>query len=127
MLVEDFLNNCREYTNFQIMEVESMEAFFSLSDVMPQVFEHLYGMPLSSFVERRKEIPATEMKIMEKILDHIGDRYFFIFTWHSDHHAILVQLQDSGVMNFGMDINDIQKENVYICMMEKPGAANAPS
>lgn len=119
MLVDDFQADCRKYTNFQIMQVESMEAFFSISPVIPMVFEHLYAMPLSSFVERRSEIPSTEMEIMKNILDHIGDRHFYIFTYHSDQHAVLVQLQDAGVMNFGIDINDIRKDQVYVVMMEK--------
>ena len=122
MLVEDFLNRCHDYKNFHIVALESMAAFFSLSDIISTVFEHLYGMPLSSFQERRSEIRRTEMEIMEEVLDHIGDRHFFIFTYHSDNHAVLVQLQDNGVMSFGMDVNDVRKDHVYICIMEKNGS-----
>lgn len=122
MLVQDFREACFQYSNFEIWKVESMAAFFNGSEVLPLAFEQLFQMPLSEFQERRSEIARTDMEIMEHILDHIGDKHFLIFTYHSPNHGILVDLQDKGVMNFGLDINDVRQDCVYICIMDKaPG------
>lgn len=119
MLVQDFQNTCFQYSNFQIWEVESMAAFFDGSEAIPLAFEHLYGMPLAEFSARRSEIPSTEMEIMENVLEHIGDKFFYVFTYHSDNHAVLVHMQEHDVMSFGIDINDVRQDCVYICIMDK--------
>jgi hypothetical protein len=130
MIVSDFQNSCFGYTNFQIWEVDSMEAFFEGSPAIPAAFEHLYQMPLAEFAQRRSEIENTELEIMKNILDHVGDKHFYVFTYHSDNHAVLVHLQEHKVMNFGVDINDVRKNCVYVCIMdelENSTSSNEPS
>jgi len=53
-------------------------------------------------------------------LDQIGDKHFFIFTYHDDNHWQLVQMQTQKVMSFGIDIEHvIEKDHVYILLMDK--------
>ena len=118
MLVKDFQRTCFQYANFAIWKIDNIDEFFGGADVLSVAFEHLFEMPLAEFRERRSEIPQSDMKIMQKILDAIDDKFFFIFTYHSDNHAVLVDLQERGVMNFGLDINDVRDDCVYICMMD---------
>ncbi len=119
MLIQDFQRTCFQYTNFGIWKVDSIDKFFDGADVLPVAFEHLFEMPFAEFHTRRSEIQLSDMEIMEKTLDTIDDKFFFIFTYHSDNHAVLVELQDKGVMNFGLDINDVREDCVYICMMDR--------
>ena len=76
-------------------------------------------MPLSEFNERRSEIEISNMDIMKGLLNQVGDKYFLIFTFHDDNHWELVKLQKQKVMNFGVDIENITDNHVYILMMDK--------
>ncbi len=122
MLVQDFRETCSQYSNFEIWEVDSIAAFFRGSEALPAAFEHLFQMPFLEFEERRSEIAHTDMEIMEQILDRIGDKFFFRFTYHCPNHAILVDLQNHNIINFGVDINEVRQDCVYICIMDKAAA-----
>lgn len=119
MLVRDFSTNCYQYENFEIWDVESMDAFFKGNSVLAAVFKDEYNIPLEEFKSRRSEIEDTDMKIMENLLDRIGDKHFYIFTLHDENHLDLVKMQTMKMMNFGVDIELIQNDHVYIIIMDK--------
>jgi hypothetical protein len=119
MLVEDFRQNCTQYDKFEIWDVENMNAFFKGNKVLIEIFETDFKMSVEEFKEKRAEIEHSDMDIMKCLLDQIGDKHFFIFTLHSKEHLELVQLQRQKTMDFGMNIEDIREDHVYIIIMDK--------
>ncbi|MDP6908110.1 MAG: hypothetical protein QF371_01330 [Flavobacteriales bacterium] len=119
MLVKNFKENCSQYDNFMVWDVENMDAFFTGNAVLAEIFKAEYKMPVEEFNDRRSEISETNMDIMENLLELIGDKHFFIFTYHDDNHWEIVQLQVQKIMDFGLDIEAIEKDHVYILIMDK--------
>lgn len=120
MLVGNFQETAYQYDDFAVWEVENMNAFLNGNGAIVEAFKTDFKMSVDEFDARRSEIPKTNMEIMEQLLDQIGDKHFFIFTWHDDNHWQLVQMQTQKVMNFGIDIEHvIEKDRVYILLMDK--------
>jgi hypothetical protein len=119
MLVENFKSSCTDYENFQVWDVENLDAFFAGNKVLAEIFEADFKFPLVELAEKRSEIAHSDMKIMESMLDQIGDKHFYIFTLHNPNHLELVGMQETGIMNFGIDIQEIDPEHVYIIIMDK--------
>ena len=119
MLVTNFKDNCLQYESFEVWDVENMDAFFKGNKILNEVFKNTYKIPIEEFNNRRVEIPDTNMQIIEKLLDQIGNKHFFIFTYHDDNHEELVQMQNQKIMNFGVNIEEIEKDHVYILIMDK--------
>ncbi len=124
MLVEDFRQNCTQYDKFQIWDIENMDAFFKGNQVLSEIFENDFKMPVEEFGEKRAEIEHSDMEIMKCLLDQIGDKHFFIFTLHNKEHMELVLMQKTKVMDFGMDIENIQEDHVYVVIMDKKSTAS---
>ncbi len=119
MLVTNFRENCSKYENFQIWDVDNIDAFLYGNGVFEEIFRNDYNMEISEFHDRRSEIEDTNMEVMKNMLDQIGDKHFFIFTFHDMNHQELILMQDTKIMNFGVDIAKIDKEHVYIIIMDK--------
>lgn len=124
MIVKNFLESCSQYENFQIWDVDNMQSFLSGNGVLEEIFQHDYKIQVSDFTSRRAEIPQSDMEIMNNLLDQVGDKHFFIFTHFDDNHKELIHMQDAKVMQFGIDISKIDKEHVYIVIMDKVSRAN---
>ena len=119
MIVKNFKDTCTEYDNFRIWDVENMDAFLNGNGIFEEIFRNDYKMSVSEFNTRRDEITQTNMEIMESMLDQVGDKHFYVFTYHNDNHDELVHMQDNKIMSFGIDINPIDPEHVYIVIMDK--------
>lgn len=119
MLVEDFAETCRLYENFEIWDVENMDAFFKGNDVLTTIFEDKYKIPIADFNQKRSEIKETNMQIIETVLSYVGDKSFCIFTHHNENHLELIKMQQQKIMNFGVDINNIKNDHVYVIIMDK--------
>lgn len=119
MIVNKFQDSCKEYKGFQIWDVKSMDDFMSDNPVLNDIFLKDYKMSYVEAKEDRKRIKDSDLTIMNDLLDQIGDKHFYIFTWHDNNHAEVVQMQNLKVMNWGIDINEIEKDHVYIIMMDK--------
>lgn len=124
MIVQQFNENAVQYKDFQIWDVENMDAFFNGNGVIQEIFEKDYKTLVSNFDANRTDIADTNMEIMVKILDQIGDKHFMIFTLHDKNHLELVQMQRNGTMNFGINIEDISPDHVYIMIMDKQKEVN---
>lgn len=116
---ENFSESCHRYENFEIWDIESMSAFFSGNEIINTIFEDEYKFPVAEFNEKRTDIEDTNGEIIEKILDHIGDKHFFVFTLHNPNHLDLIKLQNLKIMNFGVDIEDVKKDHFYVVIMDK--------
>ena len=119
MIVNTFSQSCSDYENFAIWDIENMRDFFDRSTVLNEIFEHDYKTTYPEYDKNRTETSDTNLEIMSKLLDQIGDKHFFIFTLHDENHLELVGLQQSKIMNFGMDIQEIKGDRVYVVMMDK--------
>lgn len=119
MLINDFSETCRFYENFEIWDIENMNAFFKGNTVLSTIFEDKYKMPYLDFEAKRTEIEETNMQIIEKVLDYVGDKSFYIFTCHNENHLELIKMQQQKMMNFGVDINNIKNNHVYVIIMDK--------
>ncbi len=119
MIVQDFKNTVTHYSNFEIWEVKNIDAFFEGNRAIKEIFEKEYHIPFSLFKQRRSEIKENDFQLMSTILDHVGDKSFFLFTYGDSNHNDLVYLQDSRTMNFGINIDNLHHYHVYIIIMDK--------
>lgn len=125
MIATEFGETYTQFEKFSIWDVESMDAFFEGNEVLMEIFQNNFNMPLSEFNERRSEIEISNMDIMKGLLNQVGDKYFLIFTFHDDNHWELVKLQKQKLMNFGVDIENITDNHVYILTMDRRAGFDA--
>ena len=123
MLANEFSETCFQYENFMVWDIENMDAFFKGNEVLKTIFEDCYKIPFKDFKERRKEIQETDLQMMTKLLNYVDDKHFFIFTIHDENHLELVKMQRMKVMDFGLNIEDIRKDRVYVMIMDKKTAS----
>ena len=123
MLTNEFSETCFQYENFMVWDIENMNAFFKGNEVLTTIFEDCYKMPFKDFTARRKEIQETDLQMMTKILNYVDDKHFLIFTIHDENHLELVKMQRLKVMDFGLNIEEIKKDRVYVMIMDKKTAS----
>lgn len=119
MIVYQIEEKIKQFQGFEIWDVENMDAFFKGNAVIKEIFEKEYKIKITDFESRRGELPETNMGIMTNILDHIGDKHFFLFTLYDKNHLELIKMQQMKVMNFGVNIESILADHVYILVMDK--------
>jgi hypothetical protein len=119
MIVSEFSETCILYEGFHVWEIESIDAFFSGNEILATIFQDFYNMPFNEFVNRRKDIADSDLDIMKNMLTLVNDKSFLLFTLHDENHLELVGMQKMGVMNFGIDIEDIKNDRVYAMIMDK--------
>ncbi len=119
MLVEDFRQNCTQYEKFEIWDVDNLQSFFKGNQVLAEIFENDFKISVEHLIENRSELVNSDMEIIKCLLDQVGDKHFLIFTLHSKEHLELIQFQKMKIMDFGIDIEQIQEDHVYIIIMDK--------
>jgi hypothetical protein len=124
MIVTEFSESCKLYEGFQVWEIESIDAFFKGNEVLGTIFHDFYKIPVDELVEKRNDIPDSDLDIMKNMLSLVGDKSFFIFTHYDENHLELVGMQRMNIMNFGMDIEKIKNDHVYVMIMNKKNNAN---
>lgn len=119
MLTQDFRTTAAQFHNFEIWVVENIEEFFNGNGVIKEVFEKEYNIPFKDFHKRRSEIKENNLELINTILDHINDKHFLVFTKGDPNHNDLIYMQEAKIMNFGVNIANIELSNVYIIIMDK--------
>lgn len=119
MIVQDIKNTIFQYDNFEIWDIVNIDDFFKGNGVIREIFEKEYKIPIANFHARRAEIMESDGALMAAILDMVNDKYFYLFTKNDDNHNDLIYLQESGVMNFGLNIANISDDHVYVVIMDK--------
>lgn len=119
MIVSEFSETCQLYTDFQIWEIENIDAFFSGNQVLASILKDHYSIPVDELKERRSEIEDDDMEIMAKLLRLVDDKSFFMFTLHDENHLELVKMQQLKIMNFGINIEEVKGDCVYVVIMDK--------
>ena len=118
MTITDFSDNYLMYENMSIWELKSLEEFFKAHENLLEIFEKEYGFPFDKLKER-ENFTDSEIMIVSKLLDHFGDKQFFVFSNNDKHHNDLKGLQDKIFLNFGMDIHVIHPTRIYVLEMDK--------
>lgn len=119
MLVTEFSETCFQYNNFEVWQIDSLDDFFKGNSILSKVFEDHYKMPLSDLKSKRAEIPDSDMHIINRLLSQVDDKHFFIFTLHDENHLELIKMQRLKIMNFGIDIEQIKPDKVFVMLMDK--------
>lgn len=119
MIVQRFSENPYQYEGFEIWVVKNMTEFFNGNGVIQEIFEKEYKIPISEFENRRAELPETSLGLMTHILDQIGDKHFVVFTLNDENHQAFIAMQESKIMDFGVAIQDLEPDQVYILIMDK--------
>lgn len=118
MTVTDFRDNYQLYENMAIWELKSLDELFLAHENMAEIFENEYGFPFSKLNEQTV-FSDSDVMVVSKLLDHFGDKQFFVFSYNDNHHNDLKALQDAKTINFGMDIHVIHPNRVYVLEMDK--------
>lgn len=119
MLVEELKKNAFRYENFELWQIDDLNAFFRGNGILKEIFVKEYKMTLESLSSRRSEIPETDAGLMAAILDMVADKYFFVFTNTDANHKQLIEMQEESIMNFDLDISELPVEKVYAMIMDK--------
>jgi len=119
MLVNEFSETCQLYTDFQIWEIASINDFFKGNEILSTIFHDHYKIPVEELKDRRSEIADSDLEIITKLLSLVDDKSFFIFTLHDENHLELIKMKQLKIMNFGIDINTIKGDCVYVVIMDK--------
>jgi len=119
MLANEFGDTCRLYTDFQVWEIENIESFFKGNEILSTIFFDNYKFPAEELKDRRAEIQDTDLEIITKFLSQVDNKSFFVFTLHDENHLELVKMQKMKVMDFGLNIEEIRNDRVYVVIMDK--------
>lgn len=107
------------YENMSIWEIKSLDEFFKAHENLLEIFEKEYGFPFNKIKENEATFKDSEIMVVSKLLDHFGDKHFFIFSYNDKHHNGLKVLQDKKIINFGMDIHVINPSRIYVLEVDK--------
>lgn len=118
MTITDFSDNYLMYENMSIWEIKSLDEFFKAHEQLVEIFEKEYGFSFDK-LNTREDFEDSEIRVVSKLLDHFGDKHFFVFSNNDKHHNDLKLLQDKKIINFGIDIHVIHPKNIYVLEMDK--------
>lgn len=118
MVIKDFSEKYYLYENMSIWEVKTLDEFFKAHESMFEIFEDVYGFP---FCSRKKQgyFKDSDIRVVSKLLNRFSDIYFFIFSLNDKHHKDLIRLQKNNTINFGMDIEKLEPDSIYVLEMDK--------
>lgn len=119
MLVTEFSETCFQYTHFEVWQIDNLDAFFKGNTILEKIFEDYYKMPLIDLKTKRSDIQDSDIMIITKLLAQVDDKHFFIFTLHDENHLELIKMQKLNIMNFGLDIEKISPDKVFVMLMDK--------
>lgn len=119
MIITDFKDNYLMYENMVIREIASLEEFLDIHEMLYQIFKDEYGFAYQERKNPENNFSDTPIEAMNKLLDYFGDKYFYIFMVGDLHFNSLVTLQDKKIFNFGIDLNKLDKEKIYMMEMDK--------
>ncbi|HNO70513.1 MAG TPA: hypothetical protein PKO16_01945 [Bacteroidia bacterium] len=118
MTITDFRDNHLMYENMSIWELKSLDEIFKAHESMTEIFEKEYGFPFDKLNEQ-ENFKDSNIVVVSKLLDHFGDKQFFVFSYNDKHHNDLKVLQDEKVINFGLDVHVIHPKSVYVLEMDR--------
>lgn len=118
MTITDFRDNHLMYENMSIWELKSLNEIFKAHESMIEIFEKEYGFPFDKLNEQ-ENFKDSNIVVVSKLLDHFGDKQFFVFSYNDKHHNDLKVLQDEKIINFGLDVHVIHPKSIYVLEMDR--------
>lgn len=118
MTITNFRDNYLMYENMSIWELKSLAEVFKAHESMTEIFQKEYGFDFDKLNEQQN-FNEPDIVIISKLLDHFGDKHFFVFSYNDNHHNDLKMLQDKKIINFGLDIHVIHPKSIYVLEMDK--------
>lgn len=119
MTVNDFGTKYLMYENMSIWEIRSLDELFKTHESLFEIFEKEYGFPYSELADHKNDFKDSDSMVISKLLDHFGDKQFFVFSYGDKHHNDLKNLQDKKIINFGIDIHVVNPSRIYVLEMDK--------
>lgn len=119
MLVGNFKENFQEYKDFQIWDVNNIDEFINGNAVIKEIVKKEFKVNEDKINEFKNKKITSHIPLIEDTLDLVNDKYFLVFEKSDQNHNDLIYLQATNVMNFGVDIKEIDSGHVYIMIMEK--------
>lgn len=121
MVVHNFLESANLYNNFEIWDITTFNDFVSGNKVITEIIEKEYKVTKDQINTDRNCIADSDMTIILKTLELISDKSFVVFTLYDENHQELIAMQEQKMMTFGIDIEDIHPDHIYIMIMDKKG------
>lgn len=119
MIVGNFRDHATEYDNFQIWDISTFKEFLDGNAVIREIATKEFKIVSDKREELVKKPVTKSIAMMEDVLDLINDKHFLVFEKHDEVHNDLKIMQRSKVMDFGIDISEIDPSHVYIMIMDK--------
>ena len=119
MIITDFNEKYNLFENMAIWEVPSLDNFFTSHVMMYEIFEKEYGFTYPNRFMPENKFSESDISVVTKLLDYFGDKHFFVFSNKDSNHSILKGLQDKKIINFGMDINVLHPNKIYVLELDK--------
>lgn len=119
MIVGNFKEHAAEYDNFQVWDVSSFEEFLEGNAVIREIATKEFKVVSAKKNDLFKLPVIKSIALMQDVLDLVNDKHFLVFEKDDEVHIELKVMQHTGVMNFGVDINEIDATHVYIMIMDK--------
>lgn len=119
MLVTHFAENAVNYENFEVWDIDSFESFYTGNPIITEIATKEFKVVGDKKEQLYKQKITENIPVVEDVLDLINDKHFFVFTLHDPNHLELVGMQKTKTMDFGVDISNINPDNIYIVVMDK--------
>lgn len=119
MIVGNFKEHASDYDNFQIWDVSNFKEFIEGNAVIKEIATKEYKVVSDKKEELFKKPVTQSIALMQDVLDLINDKHFLVFEKGDEVHNELRTMQNSKIMDFGIDIKDIDASHVYIMIMDK--------
>jgi len=119
MVVGNFSENAAEFDNFQIWDVSTFDDFLAGNAVIREIASKEFKVVSTKREELLKKPVISSIALIQDVLDLINDKHFLVFEKDDDVHTELKVMQHTKVMDFGIDISDIDESHVYIMIMDR--------
>lgn len=119
MIVADFKTNFHMYENMAIWEIAKITDFFKAHEMLKEIFEKEYKFSFDNRHDPANNFTDSDIEVVNKLLDHFGDKHFMVFSNNDPTHSLLKEFQDKKIINFGMDIYVLNPTKIYVLEMDK--------
>ena len=119
MIVGNFKEHAAEYDNFQVWDVSNFREFMEGNAVIREITTKEFKVVSDKKEELFKKPVIKSIALIQDVLDLINDKHFLVFEKNDEVHIELKIMQRSKIMDFGIDISEIDESHVYIMIMDK--------
>lgn len=107
------------YLNMSIWTVSTEEEFIKMHENLAEAFKQEYKFDYNERNNPYNKFNDSSKTVINKLLDYFNDKCFFVFEQNDENHLQLIMLQEKKIINFGIDINSIEPNKIYVLEMDK--------